>query len=78
MMNKYADTVGQAAIENKFPPEISKEPISLLDNFSWRDVPGVGSMLTPGGNQHIPRYCGCCYGSPLFSPPFSSPFYTVT
>jgi hypothetical protein len=33
----------------------------LPREFSWRNVPGVGSLLTVGGNQHIPKYCGACY-----------------
>ena len=39
-----------------FPPEslVTKLP----DTFSWRAVPGVGNLLTTGGNQHIPHYCG--------------------
>mmetsp|Transcript_74773 Transcript_74773/g.150431 ORF Transcript_74773/g.150431 Transcript_74773/m.150431 type:complete len:466 (+) Transcript_74773:60-1457(+) len=49
-------------IVGHFPP-----PHGLGDNavlpreFSWRNIPGVGSLLTPGGNQHIPQYCGACY-----------------
>ena len=41
------------------PPRV---PLEVLpESFSWRSVPGYGNLLTPGGNQHIPQYCGACY-----------------
>jgi hypothetical protein len=43
------------------PPGTLITPKHLPREFSWRDVPGVGSLLTVSGNQHIPRYCGACY-----------------
>ena len=45
--------------EGHFPPTTNLE--SLPRSFSWREVPGIGSLLTVGGNQHIPKYCGACY-----------------
>lgn len=49
------------SIRDHYPPALKFIPKALPEAFSWRDVPGVGSILTPGGNQHIPQYCGCCY-----------------
>lgn len=43
------------------PPGTSITSKHLPRDFSWRDVPGVGSLLTVSGNQHIPKYCGACY-----------------
>jgi hypothetical protein len=50
-----------AAAEGHFPPATAMASGELPDAFSWREVDGVGSLLTVGGNQHIPHYCGACY-----------------
>lgn len=34
---------------------------SFPDNFTWRDAPGHGSLVTKNLNQHIPKYCGGCW-----------------
>jgi len=48
--------------EDRLPPESAMLAAEHLPrDFSWRSVHGIGSLLTVGGNQHIPHYCGACY-----------------
>lgn len=46
------------SVENvRPPPSLVPEAALLPTNFTWRAL----GLLTPGGNQHIPQYCGACY-----------------
>ncbi|GMI16096.1 hypothetical protein TrLO_g4826 [Triparma laevis f. longispina] len=47
--------------EEEFMDKASVVKALLPDNFSWRDHPLEGSIVTKNLNQHIPQYCGACW-----------------
>ena len=50
-----------AGFEDEFMDKASVVKSLLPDNFSWRDHPLEGSVVTKNLNQHIPQYCGACW-----------------